>query len=481
MSSAENITKFGGAAMGGWRQIQQSCRVAEQHKEADVGEVMVVSAMENVTDTLFHAYDLALNRDTVELKRTLDGIRSEHLDALEEIVGTKSSTPVIKEIDEIIKSEEKLGDAISIFAEDRPSSKARFISIGEKLSPLLVKACFEEMGIPVYLADAASIIKTDDQYLDANPDRRLIKERIREELLTQLAVGKLIVIGGFFGSNKLGQETTFSRGGSDRTATILAKGLMDLGREILGVYLYKLGVGGVMSADPKKVTDAFVLPHLSRELAIYLSALGGKVIHSKAIQELEGTPITLFCRSVDHPNELGTVIDETEDDPSVQIITSQWPLKAIRIAGKSMDIPNIAGRSFGLIGGENINIRAIYQTLSERSLEFIVEDKANEELIVEQLETLLRTHITSKDITTISARPLSAVGIIGSSVKENGVRRKINGVLYNHGDGRLGERVLHTSIDSHLISIIFDDPDGIYATQAAQAIHAELYNKNSNL
>src|SRR6059058_1447970 len=91
------------------------------------------------------------------------------------------------------------------------------------------------------------------------------------------ARGVVPVVPGFLGAAPDGQAVTSGRGGSDLTATLLARALG--ARE---VSLWK-DVPGVLTADPRIVPDARVIPQLHVREAAELAYYGAKVLHPRAL------------------------------------------------------------------------------------------------------------------------------------------------------------------------------------------------------
>src|SRR5205085_7940278 len=81
---------------------------------------------------------------------------------------------------------------------------------------------------------------------------------------------------GFQGVSREREITTLGRGGSDTTAVALAGALGALRCEIY------TDVPGVMSADPRAVPGASLLPHLSYPTALRLTSLGASVLIPRA-------------------------------------------------------------------------------------------------------------------------------------------------------------------------------------------------------
>ena len=86
------------------------------------------------------------------------------------------------------------------------------------------------------------------------------------------------VVSGFVGRSLTGEVTTLGRGGTDTTATVLARCL-----NADELVLVK-DVGGIYSADPNHVEGAEILDMISTNAAYQLSAKGAKVVHHKVFK-----------------------------------------------------------------------------------------------------------------------------------------------------------------------------------------------------
>src|SRR5690606_17809799 len=102
---------------------------------------------------------------------------------------------------------------------------------------------------------------------------------------------KVAVVPGFIGAGPDGAITTLGRGGSDLTATLLARAL-----SAPEVVLWK-DVPGILTADPRLVSDARLIPQLHHGEAAEVAYYGARVLHSRALIPLSGTRIRLHVRS----------------------------------------------------------------------------------------------------------------------------------------------------------------------------------------
>ncbi len=474
------VLKFGGTSVGGSEALRQSCAVIERHRREGNGVLVVVSAMAGVTDQLHLAYQKAIAGDLNVSHQLIDELTERHIQVTRDLIGSTHSSQVETNILTVTGNLKEMLRALSFLGEDTARVRDVIVPAGEMLSPYIVAACLDSMGLPVLAVDARNIVKTDDHFGDANANIKLTAQELEREALPELVKGKVVVIGGYHGTNKSGHLTTFGRGGSDKSATVLARVLEEFGVEVDGVYLYKADVGGVLSAEPKIVSNTHIVDHLTREEAAILAGLGGKVLHSKAIQVLRGTPIPIYCRSTIHSDEPGTTIDDRviPDDTPVKVVTSQWPFTMIDVAGMGMDQPNIASRIFQMLGEADIDVRAIMQPMSEHQLRVVVPSNVDKVLLQRDLRVQLQSLLDNQDISVVEVGGgISAVGIIGPGAGKQDAMGKITNAIYHNGGSNSGERVINISTGNSLCSVLFqNDADGIHAKTATQLIHKELFD-----
>src|SRR5204862_8359372 len=110
------------------------------------------------------------------------------------------------------------------------------------------------------------------------------------------------IVPGFIGATPGGEVATLGRGGSDLTATLLARAL-----GAARVSLWK-DVPGLLTADPRVVPDARVIPQLHAREAAELAYYGAKVPHPRALIPVTGRRIPVFVRPFATPEAPGTEI-----------------------------------------------------------------------------------------------------------------------------------------------------------------------------
>src|SRR6185436_9123132 len=105
---------------------------------------------------------------------------------------------------------------------------------------------------------------------------RFLPEATDKAIEERLRGAKNVVVPGFYGALPNGTIKTFSRGGSDITGALLARGVR------AEIYENWTDVSGVLMADPRLVQNAKTIPTLTYRELRELSYMGANVLHEEA-------------------------------------------------------------------------------------------------------------------------------------------------------------------------------------------------------
>lgn len=252
--------------------------------------IVVVSAMPGITDILvsflikLKEFDQKKNNISLFAQNIIIELKTIHNKIISDMDFTKEWR------DEVNIELEKLFLELELdlnnFLSD-PNLEDRIVSYGEKLSATILSFYFNftNMRSQRLLAEEVPII-TDDNFKNADIDYQISEKNINQKLKTIKGVP---VVAGFTGVTKSGKTTTLGRGGTDTTACFIGAAL-----KAHKIILWK-DVGGVLSADPKIIPHAQVMPTISYQEA----EESGKIIHEKAIDfvKLYKTPIDITSLS----------------------------------------------------------------------------------------------------------------------------------------------------------------------------------------
>ena len=207
---------------------------------------------------------------------------------------------------------------------------AEIVAMGERTSVRLFSATLESLGVKsIYIDPYSDLwpIVTDSNYLEAKIDFKKTNEKIQDlkEILNQ---GIVPVICGFLGKSGT-QITTLGRGGSDITAFLIGECLN--AEEVIIV----TDVDGVLSTDPRKISEAKLLESITVGEMLALATHGAQVLHPNAL-DYKHPDITAKIINYKYGdlNSDGTYI--TGPKEVIPIDMFENPVKSITIVGKDL-------------------------------------------------------------------------------------------------------------------------------------------------
>ncbi len=356
------VHKFGGTSVATADRIRRVVQLVQAEPET-IRRVVVVSALGGVTDQLLSCIDAALAR-TGAHRTTIEVLRQRHREVLEALVPSEERPALDVQLDAHWQALTELLDGLYLLRECTPRTRDAIISFGERLAAPLVAAAFRAAGSPAIALEATELIRTDDTFGEANVNFAVTNRLIRERFAA-IPEDQIVVVTGFIGSTEEGVTTTLGRSGSDYTATILGAAL-----EAEQVIIWT-DVDGVMSADPRLVPEAFVLPHLSYREAAEMAYFGARVLHPRTMEPLQARKIPLRIRNTLNPEAPGTLITADAPPPPwyVRAVTAIRDIAVLMLEGAGMlGTPDIAGRAFLALAEQKINVLLVSQASSEQSL-----------------------------------------------------------------------------------------------------------------
>ncbi len=426
------IQKYGGTSMADAAAIQQSGSVVANSHEAGKTILVVASAMSGVTDQLSSAVQSAVKG--AHAKSLLGSSGSKHEDTFRNIAQRTHEL-----IDNVVESA-KTG-RLHQMVDDRIAEAGGYIEtmmefkllspmldwicarLGEGFAAPIFSAHLQGAGVDARYYDADTVFVTDSNYGNANPRINSTRDKIKDTLVRDLNKGRVVVMGGYYGADKDGILTTFSRGGSDLSATAMGHILTPLFNPV-SVYLYKADVAGVMSADPGIVVSPHVIAHMLYEEAAALTAMGGNVIHPKAVHQAvrsggsKRLPFPIYVKSTIDPHSAGTMIDNQErpeDDP-IKAISLIKDAVTLEIRGWGMDRPGIMRKISEPLALGNIDIDFISQPHSKLALMLAFQYGGKEADLEGLIREGLKNEIKANDVDMVRVKRVGVIGVIGRGI-----------------------------------------------------------------
>ncbi|MGB1206702.1 MAG: bifunctional aspartate kinase/homoserine dehydrogenase I [Chitinophagales bacterium] len=403
------VLKFGGTSVKNAERIAKVRDIVAETLKENKKVVVVVSALGGLTDVLIGAAKKAEAGDDT-FKDVMEDISYRHRKTADQLFSTEEMKSFRSYLRSTTNNLENLLFGTSLIKELSPRSLDRVMSYGEIMSSYIVAHFFAKSLPNVEHIDSREIIKTNDDFGNAQVDFEKTNANIAEKMGNESGV---YVMGGFIASTDDNVTTTLGRGGSDFTAAIIGAGL---GANEIEIWT---DVDGVMTADPRKVKKAFSLTHMTYEEAMEMSHFGAKVIHPPTVQPALDKKIPIRIRNTFNSAFEGTLITSRNNaDYPVKGISSISDISLMTVQGSGLiGVTGIAGRLFTVLARHRVNITLITQASSEHSITFAVKPTDTEKAkkaIEEEFLYEIRSHLIN-DISV--ENNLAIVAVIGSGMK----------------------------------------------------------------
>ena len=459
-----HIHKFGGASLADAAAIRHAVGIVQAQEPGAL--VVVVSAMSGVTDALLDGAARAARGDAAHVRTAAEALRAQHATAARALVPPGSRLEeLLRLIDEAFAELEQVAGGLGVLRELTPRTTDHLAARGERLSARLFAAALDAGGgRPAVYVDATEVVQTDGTFGNASPDLRRTERTARTVLRPLLGRGVVPVVPGFLGAAPDGQVATLGRGGSDLTATLLAR--------VLGareVSLWK-DVPGLLTADPRIVPDARVVPQVHVREAAELAYYGAKVLHPRALIPVIRRNVAIRIRPFADPTSLGTEISRRRT-------LHQYPVKALSaiphqalltVTGSGMlGVPGIAARTFAAVHHEGISVSLITQASSEHSICFSVPAESAARAR-KSLEETFRPEIARQEIDGVEVQTgLATLVVVGLGMAGTpGIAARVFAAL---AEARINVIATAQGSSELNLSLVVDAKD---APRAQRAVHA---------
>jgi aspartokinase/homoserine dehydrogenase 1 len=457
------VLKFGGTSCGTIDSIQAVLGIIKSKQAKGEQVAAVFSAMGGVTNQLLKAGDLASVGDTTYFDLVKE-IENRHFTVVRALIDVKSQSKVFANIRTTINELEDLLKGVSLIREISDRTSDLIVSFGERLSTTLIYEILHAQGVDCQFLDARKVIRTDSNFNMAAVNFEVTNAQIQ----TYFSKTKsLQLITGFIGSTEKGETTTLGRGGSDYTGSIFGAALS---AEEIEMWT---DVDGMMTADPRKVKNAFTIPTITYSEAMELTHFGAKVIYPPSLQPAFAKNIPIRVLNTFNTDFVGTVVNRAAE-PSEYIITgisSIDNLALVNLQGSGMiGVAGVSAKLFTVLAKHKISVILISQASSEHSICFAIEPSASAE-VKALLEEEFKTEIADGDVEGIDIQEnLSVIAVVGEGMRRHtGVSGKLFSVL-----GKNGINIIATAQGSSElnISVVIERKD---ISKALNVIHDSFF------
>jgi aspartate kinase len=342
-------------------------------------------------------------------------LHQQHFEALAALVSNeKSRTQVQHRIEEILAEGSRLYEGTALLRELTPRTLDSISSLGERLCAPVVSAALCELGVASSAVEATELIVTDSFHGGAEPQADATRQRSHARIGPILNAGQVPVVTGFIGATADGVLTTLGRGGSDYSATILGAAL-DAEEIIIWT-----DVEGVLTADPRLVSEARTIPEISYREAAELAYFGAKVLHPKTLRPVLPAGIPVWIRNSFAPEKPGTKITQhgRSIGGGVKALTAIRDVALISVGGPGIvGVPDVVGRTFSTTAQLRAEVLLISQSSSQNDICFIVA-KAHAQATLEGLRREFAQDLAHQVVDHITMDPdIAIVAVVGENMR----------------------------------------------------------------
>jgi len=357
------VMKFGGSSLSTPDRVKNVCSIVTKARREQGAVAVVCSAFGGATDQLIDMGQKATQRD-LAYKTLLTAFKNRHRDAVRVLVGHGRQPELLPQVEKMM---EDLGDVLHgvyLIREASARTMDYIMGFGERLSSLIVSYALKTtLTDDVSYLDARSVVKTDDQFGKAQVQLEVTEKLIIEHFAKH---DELQVVTGYIGSSTdSNHTTTLGRGGSDYTVSLFGAAL-----ECREIQVWT-DVSGVLTADPRKVKQAFSIPGITYEEAMEMSHFGAKVIYPPTMAPAMKAGIPIVIKNTFEPEHKGTRIstDLNHEPQLISGISSIDRVALLQLKGSGMiGVEGTASRLFGALAQQDVNVILISQASSEHSI-----------------------------------------------------------------------------------------------------------------
>lgn len=454
------IFKVGESSVCSIKQIKDTYKVLSKSSDSSI---VVIEADSVLIDQLTEIGELSIlgkHSEKIEL------LRDQFIDRIKKLIALKDQSDLLIHIQKQFTTLSAICDGIFTLNELSGRTKAKILSIGERLiSYLLLRYYNQEGGNYSYVESTSYMTAFGDNYLDGVVNRKLSEANILESFTPE---GNYITSGSF-GSDINGNQIGLGKGGAQVTSSYLANIMEANSIELLCDH------DGIMSGDPDYVQGRDLVRNLTYQEMFELVHFGVDIIYPPAVRMAMVKDIPIVVKSTLYPDDIGTVICNKIPEKSgsaVKGVSAMNGVSLIAISGVGLaGIKGSARRVFQAVEDVDVNIIMISQCCSEHSICMAVDHSRGDD-VVRSLSEQFKIEIEADLVDPIlHSEELSVVAVVGDGMRSlPGISSKVCSIL---ADNNINVRTIAQGVSERNISLVISKNDiGL----AVKKLHKHFFN-----
>jgi aspartate kinase len=362
------VIKIGGGCLNGKNTI---AHIVDLIGERAAGHVVVVSALSGITDFLIHGMQAALSSEA-QIPPIISRLKAKHLNIAQHLIRRQAALKTFRrELNRALQSLERYYYGLNFTREISARMQDMISSYGERLSAILLATILSSRRKrTAYRMPHKIGIITDGKFGDATVKPRPTADNLQAHLNPLVEDKRIVIVPGFFGISSEGEVTTFGRGGSDYSAAVVAAAL---DAELLEIWK---DVDGFMSADPRWVPEAQLIPVLSYEEAAELAYFGAKILHPRSVEPIRSKRLKIAIKNTLNPDAQGSLITPRgrRAPTIIKSVSYDSNIGIIKVHASGVGArPGILAQVAGRITDSGINIKSV--VTSQTCISLLLERK----------------------------------------------------------------------------------------------------------
>jgi len=395
------VLKFGGTSVGSPENIK---KVAEIVNSCEEQNIVVLSAMSGVTNTLQNISDLFYLSKFKEAKLEINDLYNKYKSVIQDLFSKKY---FLLKADELLSHNHKI--MLSFIDSDFTEKGEKLIlAQGEIISTNLFQLLMEEIGENSNLISALDFMKTG---ITGEPEINLIGDSL-SKIISERSNVKTLITQGFICKNEYDEIDNLKRGGSDYTASIIGASINCNQIQIW------TDIDGMHNNDPRFVDQTFSIDEISFDEAAELAYFGAKILHPKSIIPARDKNIPVLLKNTFKPESKGTLIHNKAKIVNIRAIAAKDKITAIKIKSYRMLMAyGFLKKVFEVFEQNKTSIDMI--TTSEVAVSLTIDDATAIDKIIQQLKGFGRIEVEND---------LSIICIAGNLAQNN---KGITSAIFN--------------------------------------------------
>lgn len=411
------VLKFGGTSVGTIDSLSNVKKIVESLSEP---AIIVVSALGGLTDKLIATANKASNCDE-SFRDDMQAIKDRHYNIINAMISESKRSEVIRKTDELLNRLSEIYIGLSLIRSLPPQTLDMIVSFGERISSIIVSNMIE--GASHH--DSLNIIKTEKWQGKNIAERQLTTRNIQSEF--SLPLTGHAVMGGFISTDRETEEiTNLGRGGSDYTAALVAAAL---NADLLEIWT---DVDGFMTADPRIIPNARVVPNMSFIESMELCSFGAKVIYPPTIYPVFHKNIPIKILNTFRPEVPGTLINDAQTNHSnpVRGISSIKDSSLVVVSGNATtNVATTNSRTYNAMVRAGVNVLLVARHDAKPSIMFALKESDTDRAL-RALNEEFAPEIGNGEIDAVKCiENMAVIAVVGENIKKQ--------------EG-LGTRIVHT-------------------------------------